>query len=436
MKPAPPCVGVACSGGRDSMALLHVTLEQAKALGLRVVALHVHHGLQPQADEWLRHVEQLCSQWKAEGRPVEFRAHRLQGSPTGGESVEAWARRGRYEALGAMAREAGACLVLLAHHRRDQAETFVLQALRGGGAAGLSAMPRLVVRDGIAWGRPWLELPRNAIEAYMELHGLRHVDDPSNEAERHARNRLRVQVWPGLIRGFPDAEVALGMAAERAQEEARCLQELAALDLSGMVDGEALDLRAWASLSSARRANALRAWYRGRSGRGAPQTLIARLLEELTSANGPSHWPADGGELRCYRDRLEWHAGAPRIRSVHEDSAQSFCCSEPGIYRLSRWEGALQVDVVSEGGVARRWLERGGELRARVGGERFQRHPKGIPRSLKKEYQAAGIAAWQRDGPLLYCDGQLVFVPGLGIDARAVAPRDEPQFGLRWRSDG
>jgi len=126
-----------------------------------------------------------------------------------------------------MALANGASLVLLAHHRRDQAETFVLQALRSAGVAGLSGMPREVERDGITWIRPWLDVSRDDVEAYVRKHRLKHVDDDSNTDTRFARNRLRRDVWPALTAAFPQAESALAAAADWAQEAQSCLSELA-----------------------------------------------------------------------------------------------------------------------------------------------------------------------------------------------------------------
>ena len=131
-----PRIAVAASGGRDSTALLHLTARQAEGGDLEVWALHVHHGLMPQADAWLNQLQAQCARWARRGYPVRFKAHRLAGVPAKGDSVEAWARRERYAALTRMAQEEGIDTVLLAHHRRDQAETVLLQALRGAGAAG------------------------------------------------------------------------------------------------------------------------------------------------------------------------------------------------------------------------------------------------------------------------------------------------------------
>ena len=127
-----------------------------------------------------------------------------------------------------MALARGVDLVLLAHHRRDQAETFLLQALRGGGVAALSAMPKVVRRDGITWARPWLAQSREAIEAYARRHRLRWIDDESNDDDRFARNRLRRRVWPALVEAFADAEGSLADAAQRVQDAAAVVDEIAA----------------------------------------------------------------------------------------------------------------------------------------------------------------------------------------------------------------
>lgn len=264
-------------------------------LGLQVVALHIHHGLLADADGWLRRAQQLCARWRRRGWPLTLRWQRLDGRPAPGDSIEAWARAGRHAALAAMAAGAGASLLLLAHHRRDQAETFVLQALRGGAPAGLSAMPRQIQRDGITWARPWLDQPRSAIDAYVAAQRLRPVDDPSNADARLARNRLRLNVWPALEQAFPHAETSLAAAAQRAQEARAALDELATLDLAPLVDDHgALAVAGWRALSAARQANALRAWWAKQAGHSAPLAFVNRLLTEVP-AKGAARWPAGGG---------------------------------------------------------------------------------------------------------------------------------------------
>jgi len=295
----PPRVAVATSGGRDSTALLHCTLAQARPLGVAVWALHVHHGLMAEADGWQAQVQRQAARWGA-----QFATERLAGAPAKGDSVEAWARQGRYAALARLAQAAGCGLVLLAHHRRDQAETWLLQALRGAGSAGLSAMPRQVERDGLVWARPWLDQPPEAIAAYARTHRLRFVQDPSNTDPRFARGRLRGPVWPALQAAFPQVDTVLAMAARHAQAAQALADEVATADLALVQQGEALRLAPWRALTPARRANALRAWLAQRLGLGAPQTLVDRLLAEALAGAAPARWPAPGALVQRRRGEL------------------------------------------------------------------------------------------------------------------------------------
>lgn len=409
------CVAVAFSGGLDSTALLHATARAAE--GTRVVALHVHHGLQPQADNWAVHCERI-----AHGFGVGFACTRLGGAPARGDSVEAWAREGRQRALRDMTMATGADLLLLAHHRQDQAETFLLQALRGAGVAGLAAMPKAQWRDGICWARPWLDRPRSAILAYAEEHGLSWIEDPSNADPRYARNRLRQLLWPA----FPAAEPALAQAARWAQQAVDLAAEVATADLAGIASAERLDLAALSSLPPARASNALRAWLS--SFTVAPASLVERLLAEWRPGATLS-WPATGGGLHAYRDGLYWAA-----ESAAASLATTIDLSRPGVYPQSGWNGSWLVEAASPG-IAPERLARLAQ-RGRAGGEQFQRAPASVPRSLKKACQEAGLPPWRRGGPLLFdAQDRLIAVAGLGMDARAFADQDEPQLCLRWLED-
>lgn len=301
-----PAVAVAVSGGRDSTALLHVTVRQARALGIDTVALHVHHGLMAQADEWLAHVRRQARRLGA-----RFACERLQASPARGDSVEAWARKRRYEALARLAQAEGCDLVLLAQHRRDQAETFLIQALRGGGAAGLAAMPRLAHREGLTWARPWLDVPRETIEAYARRHRLRHVEDPSNADARFARGRLRA-LWPTLEGAFPDAEGTLARAAQRAADDAAVVAEVAEVDLATLgASARPLPVKDWLGLPAARRTSVLRRWLGTVLPPPVPETLVRRLGEELPG-RVHARWPAGDGDLVLKRGLLSLQPAAPR----------------------------------------------------------------------------------------------------------------------------
>jgi tRNA(Ile)-lysidine synthase len=430
-------VAVAASGGRDSTALLHATVQLALGTGLQVAALHVHHGLNPAADDWLAHLGRQCARWARAGLPVSLHSRRLDGGPARSESVEAWARKERYLALAAMARDAGSGIVLLAHHRRDQAETVLLQALRGAGPAGLSAMPREVLRDGILWCRPWLEQPAEAIAAYVRRHRLSHIEDDSNLDRRFDRNRLRHDLWPALLAAFPHAESTLAHVAAQAQWAQQVVEEVAQADLPGLLvpggAADALDVAAWRALTPARRIAALRRWLADRGVAHGLDHLASRVAAELP-VQSTAQWPVDGQRrLRLYRGRLAMvplQATPAALPAQHEAPA----LDRPGRHSLPAWAGTLELVSVNQGGVSPALLK-DAVLRARLPGDKFQFAARSVARSLKKQYQDRAVPAWHRDGPLIAAGDLLVFVPGLGIDARAVAAAGQPQLAIHWHPD-
>jgi tRNA(Ile)-lysidine synthase len=325
-----------------------------------------------------------------------------------------------------MAQEQGASIVLHAHHRRDQAETVLLQAMRGAGAAGLAAMPRVYRESGLAWCRPWLEQPREAIESYLRRHRLRSVDDPSNLDVRFARSRLRRLVWPTLVSAFPEAETALATVARRAQQALQLQESMAMIDRARLRDGDQLRVAPLLELDEARRINVLRAWLGERLGHAAPGSLLERLGSELPQA-AKARWPVSASsELRLHRGRLSIGVGTAALAPAGD---QAIDLSRPGVHPVSGWQGALVVRRVARGGVDAGLLCEA-VLRSRHGGEQFQSHARGLPRSLKKQYQAAAVAAWDRTGPLVWNGSTLLFVPGLGIDARCRI--SGPGLSLRW----
>lgn len=425
-------ISVAVSGGRDSTALLHCVARAARGTDIRVLALHVHHGLQPDADAWASRLRALCARWHRAGLPVHFDMTRLQGGPQPGDSIEAWARRERYRALARMAQRHGCGIVLLAHHQRDQAETFVLQALRGAGPAGLAAMPRSAQRDGILWVRPWLDMTRSAIDAYLRRHRLAAVEDPSNAQPRFARSRLRTMVWPVLELAFADVDGRLSAAAARAHEAHAALADYTRDDLRSVVDGPCFLVETWQFLHPARRPVVLRAWLDAVLTDGVPQSLVDRLLRELPGAHSGARWPAPDGVLALHRGRLvradvqQPRDDAPPGRVVCAD------LSCPGVVVVAGWGGSFHVRR-GEGGLAECVL-RGASLRPRSGGERFALAPAALPRSLKKQYQARGVPAWQRTGPLAWAGDELLYAPGLGIEAGARVRHPGP-IRIEWVPD-
>ena len=194
--PATTGYWIAYSGGRDSHVLLHLLHLLGRQLGVPLSALHVDHGLQPGSADWGRHCVRICQQLGLSCKTLV-----LDLSPQPGVSTEALAREARYRALFDQVPPGGT--LLTAHHQDDQAETVLLQLLRGAGPSGLSAMPLHRVRaDGRYHARPLLQVPAEAVAEYATRNGLQWLDDPSNAVTGFDRNYLRHQVLPRLRSRF------------------------------------------------------------------------------------------------------------------------------------------------------------------------------------------------------------------------------------------
>jgi tRNA(Ile)-lysidine synthase len=195
-----------------------------------------------------------------------------------------------------------------------------------------------------------------------------------------------------------------------------------------------LAIEPWLALPPARRRNALAEWLR-RGLQRVPDSLVQRLCAELRPGLS-ARWPAPAAELRLYRgvlsvDKSSGAAAAtsspPRELSVSLDS--------PGAFRVPGWHGQLHVTAVAHAGVSPELLKNV-VVRGRQGGERLALAPGASARGLKKQFQARAVPTWARCGPLLFTPrDQLLFVPGLGIDASLWAAPDQLQYGLRWCPD-
>ena len=250
---------IAYSGGLDSQVLLHVLATQRRACWpeRRLQAVYVNHGLQAAATAWGAHCTESC---RALQVPLQIR--QVTVDPLSSEGLEAAARRARYAVLAA---ELGPDAALLtAHHRDDQAETLLLQLLRGAGPHGLAAMPAAVPL-GAGWLlRPWLDIDRASVLAYAQDHDLFWVEDASNRDTQFDRNYLRHQVMPLLRQRWPSATRALARSAHWCAEAATTLDQQAASDLAQIATRQAdrLPLAGLRPLSAARQRSLLRYWLR------------------------------------------------------------------------------------------------------------------------------------------------------------------------------
>ncbi len=272
-------MAIAYSAGADSTALLLAA--HARWPG-RVVALHVHHGLQSAADRFEATARDTCTRLGA-----DLAVQRVGAAPAAGQSPEDAARQARYRALAAMASDLGAAGVLLGHHADDQAETLLLALSRGAGLPGLAAMGENFERHGMRFGRPLLDVPASALRAWLQTVQQPFVDDPTNADVRFTRNRIRALLMPAWAQSFPGFRPMLARSARHAAQAQTLLDELADTDLGHTGDPPAI--AALQALSRARQANALRRWLR-RSAQVAPSDAqLAELLDQVADCRTRGH---------------------------------------------------------------------------------------------------------------------------------------------------
>jgi tRNA(Ile)-lysidine synthase len=441
---SPSSIAVALSGGLDSMVLLHLAHQAASAAGLPLFAFHVHHGLSPNADAWRAH----CAD-AAAALGVTF-DHRDVTVEKGRSGVEAAARKQRYAALGEMCRAHGVDLLLTAHHLDDQAETVLLQLMRGSGPAGLSGMdasnraPTLLGDERLVMARPLLAVARAELEAFAAAQQIAWVEDESNSDPRYARNALRHQVMPVLAQAFPGFQRRIARSGAHASSAQRLLDELAEQDLAACLVDEGLDLARLRNFSRDRVNNLLRHWFSVRH-LGMPSTawleqMVAQLLSAREDAQPlVSHPEVDA---RRYRDRLylvpkqKDLAGLrdPDDEGIIVKHAQAFRWNgEPSI-AFPDYGGVLHFDV-ADSGLEADWLRgRPLEIDFRKGGERLKLAPNRPTRGLKQLFQAANVPVWERSRLPIVCAGfDLLFAAGLGMDCRHVK-QGEGRIALRWQA--
>lgn len=278
-RPADGPVAVAYSGGADSTALLLAAHAQWPG---RVLALHVHHGLQAAADGFEAHARAFCAR-----HAIALQVTHVDARAAAGQSPEDAARGARYAALSALAHEVGAPWVLLAQHLDDQAETVLLALTRGAGLPGLAAMPDVFQRDGVHFGRPWLGVPGAALREALQARGEAFIDDPSNTDIRFTRNRIRHHLAPAWQTQFPGYREALARSAGHAAQAQRLLDELAASDLATV--GEPPAIAALQALSRDRQANLLRHWLRRAHGVAPSAAQLGELLDQVDACRTRGH---------------------------------------------------------------------------------------------------------------------------------------------------
>ena len=411
------CVGF--SGGLDSTVLLHALHAIERSRRGELTAVHVHHGLSPNADRWAEHCAEECRRLDV---PLELVRVRVERS--GGEGLEAEARRLRYEVYARRAEP----FVALAHHRDDQAETVLLQLLRGTGVTGSAAMPPMrALNDRVTLYRPLLGYPRASLEAHAREAGLRWVEDESNAEHLQDRNYLRHAVAPLLDARFASWRDSFARFASHAGDAQALLEALA------RIDGAGASLAIDASLSPARRANAVRAFLT-RNGLAMPgDARLAEIARQLYEARGDANVRIehDGALVTRFRGaaRIEPSSSGPMSRIPWNGEAR---------IELGASLGAIDFEqAVGAGMAAARARGADWYVAPRQGGERLRLAPGRPSRTLKNLLQEHGVAPVQRERmPLLFHGERLVWAPGVGIAAEYACAPGEPGLRPLWRVAG
>ncbi len=398
---------VAYSGGLDSHVLLHLLAQS----DLQLRAIHINHGLNPDADYWAEHCLKVCKQLGVICHVVKVKVE-----VAARESLEAKARTARYQAI--IDTIAPDDVVLTAQHADDQAETLLLQLLRGSGVAGLAAMP-----EDKGWLiRPLLRYTRAELYEYAQAANLKWIEDSSNADTRFDRNFLRHEIMPRLQQRWASVSHIISRAASHQAEANELIQDLAELDLQQCQGNkpDILNLDTLSKLSSARQSNVLRFWIK-KLALPLPTTKhLKQILTSLIMAKADSQplvsW--QGAEIRRYRQHL---FAMPPLPSSTKNIKWLFPTPSPrlplGNLKLTQAKG-----LALPGGTEL-------EIRFRQGGEviRLNKHQ----RVVKKLLQAAGLPPWQRKFiPMIFLKNVLIAIPGIGVADGFLA--DENGWNIEW----
>ncbi|WP_065235452.1 tRNA lysidine(34) synthetase TilS [Legionella brunensis] len=405
------------SGGLDSTVLLH-SLSLQSELTPQLTAIHINHGLSPNALEWQKHCERFCDKLRIPliVKQIDFKRN---------ANIEDAARRARYAAFMELI-GVNDCLIL-AHHINDQAETLLLHLLRGTGIDGLAGMADTKKLGQGQLLRPLLHLSRATLESYANSHQLLWIDDESNEDIDFSRNYLRHQIIPLLVSRWPKAINNFARTSDHCQQAQANLEDLAIIDCPDLKRiPNQLSISQLTNLSKARLANVLRVWLRHNQIKLPPTTTFNRLITEMVyakkDANPQVIW--EDVCVRRYQERLYL------LKEFSQEALVTFQWSSfPKPLDLGRGLGTLSANLSDEGLSIP--AQSSIEIRFRQGGEVFCWH--GQTKALKKLFQEWRIPPWLRDRiPLVYINQQLACIVGYAISDRfyVSAPKKAYQMSI------
>ena len=305
-------IEVGLSGGLDSVVLLHMLYRLKQQYSFSLRAVHVHHGLSPNADDWARFCLDYCNRLAVPVRIAHVHVEK------GGLGIEAAARAARYRVFS----DGLSDILALAHHQDDQVETFMLAAVRGGGLRSLAAMPHQRELDGKTkvW-RPLLPFTRKDLQHYAGLHHLDFIEDESNSDSAYLRNWLRneaLPVWRGRIPHF-DRHILSNIRS--LQADLALLDEIVRQDYESVHTDGRFSVSKWRNLDGRRRSHVLRHFVLQHSLGVPSQSSIADFGRVLMEAD-TAEWMLPAGTICLYRGIL-------------------FPLTQPKIDKISKYEGKI-----------------------------------------------------------------------------------------------
>ncbi|MBC3906400.1 tRNA lysidine(34) synthetase TilS [Undibacterium umbellatum] len=430
-------VAVAYSGGLDSTVLLSLAMNYCRRSDIPLFAFHVHHGLSSNADAWLEHCRASCV---AAG--ISFQSECIQVSRDSGDGVEASARKGRYLALGRMSKNTGTPLILAAHHQDDQAETLLLQLLRGSGVAGMSGMdvchraPNLFGHDEVMLGRPLLTEKRSTLEAYASQQGLNYIEDESNTDQRYLRNAIRHSVMPVLEALSPGYSERIARSATHFQAAQDLLLEVAQQDFVNCTYETGLAIAAMRALSPARRDNLFRYWF-SRAGVRMPTTSrLQEMQSQLFDGREDARITVHHDTIAIHRYKDTVYLSDQQAEVAEEGRLQEFVWQGQAYIHFPEFAGSLYFDQ-SVHGLEASWLQSQAlSLHLRRGGERLKLAENRSTRDMKSHFQSLRIPFWQRERlPYVSIGQDLLFAAGVGMQSRFCQAAPGACISLRWVFD-
>ncbi len=419
-------INLAFSGGVDSLVLLHLLVKlRDKNPQINLNVIHINHQLNESAGLWQEQCQTVC-----EELAVSFKAITVDARAHSGESPEAKARELRYQRLAAESNDND--LIALAHHQNDQAETLLIQMLRGSGVAGLAAMPELSSQSAInkpasrLW-RPLLTISRQRIQEYADSLNLNWIEDPSNQSRDYDRNYVRHEVMPIILQRWPSAKTSLSRVSRLQAEASEISNRYAKLLLDQLNPDQLnyLDCNRLLKLDSIDLKALLRYWIKSFNYAVPSEVQLKELVKNVISSKRDAcplvKW--SNIEARRFKNHLYIFPELKRF-----DNLVKYDWSMQSKLKLNEIDQILIAKHATQGGIHSELCNKKLQVSYRRGGESYK-DMEGKLKSLKKIYQHLDLPVWVRDRtPLISSNNEVIALGDLWVSPSCLAVKDEPGY--------